>query len=263
MIVLITGASGGFGRVLGQTLTHQGMTVYGTSRHPDPADDSIPFTMLPLEATNAESVAACMKDVVAREGRIDVVVNCVNQMIIGSVEEESVDEVRALYDTNVFGVLQICQQVLPIMRAQGGGLIINMSSLGGILAVPLMSAYTSAKFALEAMSEALYHEVKPDGIDVVIMQPVAMKMDRPALGSHLHLASGVTQDSKSHRMVARMEKDTLASALTPEAVAAKVAEVIQSEKRPLRVPMDRARVLTLVKRLAPQALIDRLIGGLL
>jgi len=263
MIVLITGASGGFGRVLGQTLASAGMTVYGTSRNPDPADDSVPFTMLRLEATDSESVAACLKDVVAREGRIDVVVNCVNQMIIGSVEEETVEEVRALYDTNVFGVLRICQQVVPIMRAQGGGLIVNMSSLGGILAVPLMSAYTSAKFALEAMSEALYHEVKPDGIDVVIMQPVAMKMDRPALGSHLHLAAGVTPESKSHRMVARMEKDTLASGLTPEAVAAKLRAVIQSEKRPLRVPMDRARALTLVKRLAPQALIDRLIGGLL
>jgi short-subunit dehydrogenase len=263
MVVLITGASGGFGRVLGKTLVDRGMTVYGTARNPDANDASLPFTMLPLEATDSDSVAACLKEVVSREGRIDVVVNCVNQMVIGSIEEETVEEVRALYDANVFGVLRICQQIVPIMRSQGGGLIVNMSSLGGILAVPLMSAYTSAKFALEAMSEALYHEVKPDKIDVVIMQPVAMKMDRPALGAHLHLVSGVTPDSKSHKMVARMEKDTLASGLTPEAVAEKVCAVIQSKKRPLRVPMDRAKALTLVKRLAPQAVIDRLIGGLL
>ena len=116
--------------------------------------------MLPMEITDDSSVEACIKEVVRKEGRIDVVVNCVNHMIIGSVEEETADEVLALYDTNVLGVLRVCQQLIPIMRRQGGGTIVNMSSLGGLLAVPYMSAYTSAKFALEALSEALYHEMK-------------------------------------------------------------------------------------------------------
>ena len=128
-------------------------------------------------------------------------------MIIGSVEETSPEEVHDLYEVNVFGVLRICRQVLPLMREQGHGTIVNMSSLGGLLAVPYMSAYTSAKFALEAMSEALYHEVKADNVDVVIMQPVAMHMDRPATGSHLRTVVGVTSDSPSHRMVARMARD--------------------------------------------------------
>ncbi len=263
MIVLVTGASGGFGSVLARTLQDRGMTVYGTMRDPAGRESDFPFPMLPLEATDAASVEKCVTELLGREGRIDVLVNCVNQMIIGSVEEETVEEVRALYDTNVFGVLRVCQQVIPVMRRQGRGTIVNMSSLGGLLAVPYMSAYTSAKFALEAMSEALYHEVKPDGIDVVIMQPVAMAMDRPATGAHLHTVAGVAPDSPSHRMVERMARDTAASKLTPEAVAAAVAKVIQQESKPLRVPLDRARVLTVVKRLAPQAVIDRLIGGLL
>jgi short-subunit dehydrogenase len=263
MIVLITGASGGFGRVLGETLVNRGMTVYGTMRTPGPDDQNLPFTMLPMEVTDSQSVRRCIDEVIEREGRIDVLVNCVNQMIIGSIEEQSVEEVRALYDTNLFGVLRICQHVIPAMRSQGSGTIVNMSSLGGILAVPYMSAYTSAKFALEAMSEAMYHELKPDNIDVVIMQPVAMKMDRPALGGHLNLVGGVSPASKSHKMLARMTKDTAASGLTPEAVAEKVYAVITSVKKPLRVPMDRARALSLVKRLAPQAVIDKLIGGLL
>jgi short-subunit dehydrogenase len=149
------------------------------------------------------------------------------------------------------------------MRAQGSGTIVNMSSLGGLLAVPYMSAYTSAKFALEAFSEALYHELKPEGIQVVIMQPVAMRMDRPATGAHLGLVENVTPTSRSHAMLARMTEDTAASKLTPEAVAAKVHEVITSDRKPLRVPMDRARALGVVKRLAPQFVIDKLIGGLL
>lgn len=263
MVVLITGASGGFGRVLGSRLAEHGLTVYGTMRDPNGRESDFSFPMLPMEVTDSDSVAACVEELLEREGRIDVVVNCVNQMIIGSVDEETVDEVRALYETNVFGVIRVCKALIPLMRAQGSGTIVNMSSLGGLLAVPYMSAYTSAKFALEAFSEALYHELKPEGIEVVIMQPVAMKMDRPATGAHLALVENVTPTSRSHAMLERMTKDTAASKLTPEAVAAKIHEIITSEKKPLRVPMDRARALGMVKRLAPQAVIDKLIGGLL
>jgi short-subunit dehydrogenase len=262
MVVLITGASGGLGSVLGATLLDEGMTVYGTRRNPAGQEGQHRFPMLPMEVTDAGSVERCVKEVLAREGRIDVVINCVNQMIIGSFEEETVEEVQALYDTNVFGVLRVCKAVVPAMREQGQGTIVNMSSLGGLLAVPYMSAYTSAKFALEALSEALYHEVKPHGIDVVIMQPVAMAMDRPATGAHLRIVGGVTPDSPSHRMVERMARDTAASKLTPETVAKKIYEVITRNQKPLRVPMDRARAVTLVKGLAPQWVIDRLMSGL-
>jgi short-subunit dehydrogenase len=262
MVVLITGASGGFGRVLGTTLVKKGMTVYGTMRRPT-GDSDYPFPMLPMEITDDASVDACLKEVVRVGGRIDVVVNCVNRMMIGSVEEETADEVRALYDTNVFGALRVCQQVIPIMRQQGGGTIVNMSSLGGLFAVPYMSAYTSAKFALEAFSEAMHHELRSEPIDVVIMQPVAMAIDRPALGGHMALAANVGPDSRSHRMVERMASDSAASSLTPEAVAEKIYSVITRKKKPLRVPMDRARPMTLLKRLAPQAVVDRVISTLL
>jgi short-subunit dehydrogenase len=263
MIVLITGASGGFGSVLGRTLTEKGLTVYGTMRSPKGREQDFPFVMLPMEVGDPDSIAACVDEVLSREGRIDVLVNCVNQMVVGSVEEQTVEEVRDLYETDVFGTLRICKHLISVMREQGHGTIVNMSSLGGILAVPYMSAYTSAKFALEALTEAMYHEVKPYGIDVVIMQPVAMKIDRPATGAHLHPVAGVTEDSRSHRMLARMDADTRASKLTPEKVAEEVHRVILLEKKPLRVPMDRARLLKWVSRLAPQSVIDRLIGGLL
>ena len=149
-----------------------------------------------------------------------------------------------------------------IISPLGSGTIINMSSLGGLLAVPLMSSYTSAKFALEAFSEALYHEMKPHGIDVVIMQPVAMYMDRPATGHHLQLASQVTEDSLSHRMVKRMAKDTAASKLTPEMVSEKICAILTSDKKPLRVPMDKAKALTLLKRFAPQSVLHKMVNGL-
>ena len=263
MIVLITGASGGFGETLGALLVEKNMTVYGTMRDPKGREGDYAFTMLAMEATDAASVENCVADVLAREGRIDVLINCVNQMFIGSAQEQTIEEVRSLYDTNVFGVMRVCQQVAPIMRDQGGGTIVNMSSLGGLLAVPYMSAYTSAKFALEAFSEALSHELRPDHVDVVIMQPVAMKMERPASGAHLRVVENAPADSFSHKMLSQMARDTVASKLTPEIVASKVFEVITRKKKPLRVPMDRAIPLTLIKRLAPQALINRMIRGLL
>ncbi len=263
MVVLITGASGGLGEVLGRHLVDKGMTVYGTMRNPDARTREDPFTMLAMEVTDDASVEKCVNEVLGREGRIDVLINCVNRMVIGSVEEASIDEVRSLYETNVFGALRVCKQVIPAMRKQGRGTIVNMSSLGGLIAVPYMSAYTSAKSALEAASEALRSEVRADGIDVVIMQPVAMHMDRPATGAHLELVAGVTPDSRSHKMLERMTADTAASKLTPEIVAAKIYDVIMSEKKPLRVPMDRAVPLSLLKRVAPQSLIDRLVGGLI
>ena len=263
MVVLIPGASGGFGSVLAATLAAKGMKVYGTMRNPEQKPEGLPFEMLALDATDPASVDACVREIVDREGRIDAVVNCVNEMIIGSVEEQTVDEVRALYETNVFGALAIWQRVLPVMRAQQSGTLVQMSSLGGLFAVPYMSAYTSAKFALEAMSESLHHELRGEPIDVVIMQPVAMRMERAATGSHLRTVTKVDADSPSRRMVERMAADTAASSLTPEAVAAKVHEVLVADRKPLRVPMDRARPMGLLKRLAPQAVIDRVIASLL
>ena len=261
MVVLITGASGGLGQVLASTLVGKGMTVYGTQRRPDERDPAC--TMLPMEVTDPDSVETCVTHVLDREGRIDVLINCVNEMIIGSVEEATVEEVQSLYDINVFRVIRVCKQIIPAMRKQGRGTIVNMSSLGGMLAVPYMSAYTSAKFALEAWSEALYHEMKPHNINVVIMQPVAMHMNRPATGAHLRTAANVTPDSFSHKMMKRMARDTAASKLTPEKVASKIYSVITTEKKPLRVPMDRAKAVGWIKRLAPQAAIDKLIGGLM
>tara|TARA_B110000503_G_scaffold130414_1_gene203781 strand:+ start:7237 stop:7842 length:606 start_codon:yes stop_codon:yes gene_type:complete len=201
MVVLITGVTGGLGEVLGRMLVDNGMTVYGTTRKPEGREADFPFPLLQVDVSSDDSVAACADALVAKEGRIDVLINCVNEMFIGSVEEATVDEVSALYDTNVFGVMRLCKRVVPVMQGHGGGTIVNMSSLGGLLAVPSMSAYTSAKFALEAFSEALYQEMKPHDISVVIMQPVAMNMDRPATGHHLRVVENAALKLRFRRAV--------------------------------------------------------------
>lgn len=262
MVVLITGVTGGLGDVLGPMAAQRGMKVYGTTRNPDRHEGRFPFPLLEVDVTSDASVDACIDALMEKEGRIDVLINCANEMFIGSVQESTVEEVKALYDTNVFGVMRMCRAVAPVMRAQGSGTIVNMSSLGGLLAVPYMSAYTSAKFAMEAFSEALYHELRFHGVSVVIMQPVAMHMDRPETGHHLRLVENVEADSISHKMLKRMAKDTASSKLSPQTVAEKILDVIGSRKKPLRVPMDRAKGMTVIKRIAPQSMIDKMIAGL-
>lgn len=261
-VVLVAGASGGLGPVLAKTLQDQGMIVYGTMRNPPATDTAYPFEMLAMDVTDDGSVETCLNDLMQRTGKIDVVINCVNQMVLGAVDEISVDEVKQLYDVNLFGAMRLAKAAARHMRAQGHGTLVTMSSLGGILAVPLMSTYTSCKFALEAFSEALYHELRPYNVDVVIMQPVAMKMDRAGHTDHMRLAAEVPANSATHTMYARMEKDTDASPLTPEMVSEEIAKVLKMKDKPLRRPMDRAKVLKWVARLAPQSIINKLIDGL-
>ena len=261
MIILVTGATGGFGQILTATLCDAGHTVYGTSRNPENSNANVP--LLALDVASQLSANACVDAVVEKEGGLDVVINCVNELVIAATDEQDWDEVNDLFNTNVFGAMRVCQAALSHFNAKNSGLIINMSSMGGLLAVPYMGAYTSSKFALEAMSEALYHELRNTEIDVVIMQPVAMAMDRPATGAHLRLGRQVKSDSFSHKVVGVMAQDSQISKLTPQMVAEKIVSVINMKQRPLRVPMDRAAVLGKVKRLLPQAGINKLIDGLL
>ena len=261
MTVLVCGASGGLGTVLARTLQDQGMTVRGTMR--DPSKSTTPdIDMLAMDVLDEQSVIDCLATAQEAMGSVDVVINCVNEMVLGSVEETSMEELARVYDINVLGLASVSRATVPIMREQGHGLIISMSSLGGLLAVPYLSAYTSSKFALEAFSEALYHEVKADNIDVAIMQPVAMYMDRADVGDHLKVARGAPAASTTQAIVRMMAKDTRASKLTPEKVSLAIYNVIRAKNRKLRYPLDRARVLGKVKRIAPQSLITKMIDGL-
>jgi len=260
--VLICGASGGLGQVLARVLQDAGMAVRGTMRDPAKAAGSnIP--MLAMDVLDEASVNACMAEAEKDMGSVDVVINCINEMVLGSTEETSADELERVYAVNVLGHAKIARAALPVMRKQGGGLIIAMSSMGGLLAVPVLGAYTSSKFALEALSEALYHELRGTGIDVAIMQPVAMHMDRPDVGDHMKIAAASAPDSRTHAVARLMARDTRQSKLTPEFVSGEILKVIHSRKRQLRYPLDRAKVIGRIKRVAPQGLIDRLIAGML
>jgi NAD(P)-dependent dehydrogenase (short-subunit alcohol dehydrogenase family) len=158
-VVLITGASSGVGQSTARLLARRGFTVFGTSRNPSSADRVPGVEMLTLDVRDDDSVRACVETILHRSGRLDVVINNAGYELAGALEELSSEEARAQFETNFFGVVRMVNAVLPLMRHQKRGHIINVSSLTGLTASPFLGIYSASKFALEGYTEALRHEV--------------------------------------------------------------------------------------------------------
>jgi NAD(P)-dependent dehydrogenase (short-subunit alcohol dehydrogenase family) len=169
---LITGVTGQDGAYLAQFLLNKGYRVYGTSRYaPLEVTAAGPFQMIRMDVTDDESVARGVGLVVEREGRLDVVVNNAGVALVGPIEDVTLDEARLHLETNFFGVLRVCKAVLPIMREQHAGHIINISSLAGIVSAAYQGVYSAGKFAVEGLTEALRTEVRHFGIKVALIEP--------------------------------------------------------------------------------------------
>ena len=177
-VVLITGASSGFGRASAEHLARRGYRVYGTTRNEKAADgsehsanDNSSFKMFPMDVRQDESVQQGIETILSQKGRLDILINNAGYAIAGSVEDCSMEEVKDQFETNLFGVWRVCRAALPQMREQGSGTIINISSLAGLMALPFQAAYCASKFAVEALTETLRMEVRPFGIKVCLVEP--------------------------------------------------------------------------------------------
>jgi NAD(P)-dependent dehydrogenase (short-subunit alcohol dehydrogenase family) len=170
-VALVTGASAGIGEAAAHALVGAGFTVYGTSRSAAAGEKRDGVVLLPLDVTDDGSVAGVVREVLARSGRIDVLVNNAGVGIAGAAEESSIEQARALFETNVFGSIRMTRAVLPHMREQGGGRIINVSSVLGLVPAPFMALYAATKHAIEGYSESLDHEVREHGVRVLLVEP--------------------------------------------------------------------------------------------
>ena len=169
-VVLITGGSSGIGKAIGEFLFHKGFTVYGTSRNPEKITNSL-FPLIGLDVRNTESINQAIAEIISISGRIDVVINNAGVGITGSIEETPMLEIKNNFDTNFFGPIQVVQAVLPQMRAQNSGLIINITSIAGYMGLPYRGIYSASKGALELVTEALRMEVKSFGIHITNVAP--------------------------------------------------------------------------------------------
>lgn len=170
-VVLITGASSGLGLATALYLTKKGYVVFGTSRNPEKFTQSIPFELLPLEITDINSIETCVAEVLKRKKRVDVLINNAGVGITGPIEELDIKAISSNFNTNCFGPLQMIKSVLPKMREQSSGTIINITSIGGYMGLPFRGPYSASKSALSIITESLSMEVKNFGIKVICLAP--------------------------------------------------------------------------------------------
>ncbi len=172
-VVLITGASSGIGKITAELLTKKGYRVYGTSRAPSSGQTS--FTMLQMDVTDPVSIVKAVASLMEKENGIDVLVNNAGFGIGSAIEETELTMARKQFEVVFWGALQVARNVLPVMREQKHGLIINVSSIAGRMGLPYQGFYSSAKFAMEGLTEALSMEVKPFGIRLSLIEPGDMR----------------------------------------------------------------------------------------
>src|SRR5438046_3291720 len=169
-VAIVTGASAGIGKATAPALAAAGYQVFGTYRRP-PATRSPSIEYLACDVTSDESVKAAVGEVLAKTGRIDLLVNNAGVGLFAGAEESSLEQAKSLFDVNLFGVIRMTKAVLPTMRRQGSGRIVNISSVMGLIPAPFMALYAASKHALEGYSESLDHELRDAGVRVALIEP--------------------------------------------------------------------------------------------
>jgi NAD(P)-dependent dehydrogenase (short-subunit alcohol dehydrogenase family) len=265
-VALVTGASSGIGYATALKLNEAGFMVYAAARRPESLKELEAKGCRPvkLDVTDDAQRVAAIKSIEAQHGAIDVLINNAGYGEMGAIEEIKLENWRRQFETNVFGVARLIQLALPAMRAKGRGRIINISSGGGEFTFPLAGAYHATKYALESISDALRFEVKPFGIDVVVIQPGAV---RTPLADKTVEAIQTTPDSPYAALVASFRKMSEASIqagrgyMTPEAVAEVILKAAQSKRPATRYKLGAMpRAMSLLRHILPDRAWDTMLN---
>jgi NAD(P)-dependent dehydrogenase (short-subunit alcohol dehydrogenase family) len=254
-IALVTGASSGIGEATANRLAKAGYKVYGTSRRGAQAGQRT-FEMLPLDVTSEESVEAAVKEVLRLDGRIDLLVNNAGFGVApAAAEESSLDQARAIFDTNFFGIIRMTRAVLPHMRRQGSGRIINIGSVLGFLPMPYMALYSATKHAVAGYSESLDHELRTMGIRVSVIEPAYTKT--PFDANFMAPDAPLDEYREVRSAVDKRVKEVVEGADGPEIVAETVLEAALAARPKLRYAAGGlASRLRLLRRFAPAGVVD-------
>jgi len=255
-VVLITGASAGIGEATADRLQGRGWIVVGASRRGTASGSWVPVVM---DVDDDDSVRMGVEKVVAEYGRLDAVVANAGWGLDGAVEQTSIDQAKRLLETNFWGVVRVVQAALPLMRRQGGGRLVLVSSLGGIVALPFEAFYSASKFALEGYGEALAYEVAPFGIEVTLVEPGNVRTDFTQ--NRLDVVPPDGDDPYADvvaKTVGLRKRDEL-NGVPPRDVAAAIVRVIESRHPRRRVSVGKAqeRVGLMAKRLLPWRIFER------
>jgi short-subunit dehydrogenase len=250
-VVLITGASSGFGKETADLLADRGFRVYGTSRSPSVKAAGESHKMLRLDVDSDGSVYACVNQLFEEAGRLDVLVNNAGYVLTGGVEETSLEEAKAQFETIFFGAVRMVKAVLPTMRKQGSGQIINISSIAAKLPVPFEPYYAAGKAALLSWSEALRYEVKSFGINVSVLEPGFFRTN---LGYVMQGAKKTIGDYDRMRKLARSAlDDDFQKGRDPKIVAVTILRIIESKTPRLEYVIGKEKRYLTIRSIVPRS----------
>lgn len=260
-VVLITGISTGFGNRTAKLLAQNGYKVYGTVRKITETDGAV--NILKMDLTDPDSVNSAVAEVLLKEGRIDFLINNAGMHTGGAIETTPTETIKLQMDTNFTGMVQLVQKVLPIMRKQGGGTIINFGSIGGLMGLPFQAFYSASKFAIEGFSEALRIEVKQFNIKVVVINPGDFNTNN-TLNRRNYLNSGENDpyEVQFRKSLAVIEKDETGG-WPPERLAQKIVRIVGSENPAPRyvVASFDQKLAILLKRILPINWFAKILGS--
>ncbi|MET1154890.1 oxidoreductase [Arthrobacter sp.] len=265
-VALVTGASSGIGEHTCRELVLRGFTVYAAARRLERMRqlEERGVRVLGMDLTDDASMVGGVGRILSEQGRLDVLVNNAGYASYGSVEDVPLDDARQQFEVNVFGMGRLTQLATPAMRAQGSGRIINVSSIGGVFYEPLGGWYHAAKFAVEGLSDCLRVELKPYGIDVVIIEPgpILTEWSSIAVNSLLESSEGTAYEQQAES-VARTVSAAYSerTGTPPEVVGRRIARVAAARRTRSRYPVGRgARTIISARRLLPDRVFDALIS---
>ncbi|GIZ10453.1 SDR family oxidoreductase [Flavobacterium sp. UMI-01] len=258
-VVLITGGSSGIGKSIGEFLHQKGFTVYGTSRNPERITNSV-FPLLTLDVTQVSTIQTAVTEIIARSGRIDVVINNAGVGITGPLEEIPTKEIKNNFETNFFGPIEVMKAVLPQMRAQKSGLIINITSIAGYMGLPYRSVYSASKGALELITEALRMEVKLFGIQITNVAPGDFATNIASGRYHAPVLSGSAYEKVYGQMLRTMDEH-VDSGSDPLDMAVAVYQIIQTSKPKVhyKVGAFMQKFSIVLKRILPDKLYEKML----
>ncbi|MFP4473256.1 MAG: SDR family NAD(P)-dependent oxidoreductase [Candidatus Omnitrophota bacterium] len=270
-IILITGTSSGFGLRTAARLASRGHQVVATMRDPQKKEALLSevkerggdITVLPLDVCDPPTIDDAVREIGDRFGRIDILINNAGIIIGGFFEDLTQDEIRQVMETNFFGVQNVTRAVLPLMRPQGAGKIINISSISGQYASPAFGAYNASKWALEGFSESLYFELKPFGIDVVLIEPGAYKTK--IFRENRRVAQNFDNPESPYQEYSRSLSDYLDKKLAdnyrdPEDIPRLIEKIVTARHPKFRyIPEIESRVLLGLRKYLPWGLYSRLV----
>ena len=259
-VVLITGGSSGIGKSIGLYLQSKGLKVYGTTRSLSKYPDFESFELLELEVTDPDSIALAVQEVLDNEGRIDVLVNNAGVGITGPIEETPHGEIQKAFDINFNGPLHLAKAVLPQMRRQGSGLIINITSIAGAMGLPYRGIYSATKGALDLVSEALRIEVKDFGIRIATLAPGDFATNIAAGRYHAPIEND-SPYAEPYANTLKMINEDVDSAGDPILVAKEVLKIIHTDHPKVHYKVGDAmqKLSVFIKGILPDKIYEKLI----